>query len=47
MTQITLDVEVLAADPMARTLTLDWYPEIVALDCVNGPFTTYDIYMSP
>lgn len=45
--KITLDVEVLAADPMARTLTLDWYPNIrPSLDCAAPSPIEYNLYMS-
>ncbi|KAF9522919.1 hypothetical protein CPB83DRAFT_899227 [Crepidotus variabilis] len=45
--QLSLAIEFISADPIARTIILDWYPLLPGVGCTNNLSKVIDIYVDP
>jgi len=43
--QVILTAEAISVDPISRTITMNWYPELINLDCKSNIPRVYDIYL--
>ncbi|KAF9522924.1 hypothetical protein CPB83DRAFT_863762 [Crepidotus variabilis] len=45
--ELSLAIELISADPVARTITMDWYPLPFGRSCTIKPGKVIDIYVDP
>ena len=43
--QVTLTAEAVSVDPISRTITMNWYPELANLDCKSNISRVFDVYL--
>ncbi|KDR72369.1 hypothetical protein GALMADRAFT_159048, partial [Galerina marginata CBS 339.88] len=43
---VSLTAEAISVDPLARTIVMNWYPELTSLDCSKNDSIITDIYLS-
>ena len=43
--QVSLTAEAVSVDPISRTIVMNWYPELISLDCISNISRVYDVYI--